>query len=124
PHADVTTMAASFAAGAGIAQREASDREIADRCVYALVNEGARLLEEGYALRSVDIDIVYLNGYGFPAWRGGPMKYADLAGLSKVCDRIREFGDRFGNTFWKPAPLLERLAAEGTTFSAYDKGKS
>lgn len=123
PHAEVMKMAAEYAAKAGVEQREASEEEIVERCVYALVNEGARLLEEGFALRSVDIDIVYLNGYGFPAWRGGPMKYADLTGLDKVCAKIREFGDRFPHPFWKPAPLLERLAAEGSTFSAYDKGR-
>lgn len=123
PHAAVMAMAAEYAAKAGIERREASEEEIVERCVYALVNEGAQLLEEGFALRSVDIDIVYLNGYGFPAWRGGPMKYADLTGLDKVCAKIREFGDRFGHPFWKPAPLLEKLAAEGATFSAYDKGR-
>jgi len=123
PHAEVMAMAAEYAAKSGIAQSAASKEEIVDRCVFALVNEGARLLEEGYALRSVDIDIVYLNGYGFPAWRGGPMKYADLLGLGKVCARIREFGDRFGHPSWKPAPLLEKLAAEGSSFSAYDKGR-
>lgn len=124
PNAEVLTMAADYAAKAGIAQREASEEEIVERCVYALVNEGARLLEEGYALRSVDIDIVYLSGYGFPAWRGGPMKYADLVGLSKVCEKIREFGKRFEHPFWTPAPLLERLAAERSSFSAYDRGKA
>ncbi|MBL8219989.1 MAG: enoyl-CoA hydratase/isomerase family protein [Bryobacterales bacterium] len=123
PHTEVMAMAAKYAAQSGIAQETASEEDIVDRCVFALVNEGARLLEEGYALRSVDIDIVYLNGYGFPAWRGGPMKYADLVGLGKVCGRIREFGDRFGHPFWKPAPLLEKLAAEGSSFSAYDKGR-
>jgi 3-hydroxyacyl-CoA dehydrogenase len=80
------------------------------------------LLDEGFALRSVDIDIVYLNGYGFPSWRGGPMKYADLVGLPKVLAKIREFQQRFGD-HWKPAGLLERLVAEQSSFSAYDKQK-
>ena len=88
-----------------------------DRCIYALVNEGARLLEEGYAMRSVDIDIIYLSGYGFPAHRGGPMKYADLVGLDKVYARVCEFERQHG-ALWEPAPLLKRLAEQGGTFSA------
>ncbi|MBI4909356.1 MAG: enoyl-CoA hydratase/isomerase family protein [Acidobacteria bacterium] len=122
PNSDVVAMARDYAAQAGIAQRTASPDEIVERCVYALVNEGARLLEEGFALRAVDIDVVYLNGYGFPAWRGGPMKYADLVGLPKVFARIREFEKQFGHS-WKPAPLLARLAMQGSSFSAYDRSK-
>lgn len=91
-------------------RREISEQEIVERCIYALVNEGAKVLEAGIALRAVDIDVVYLAGYGFPAYRGGPMFYADTVGLKRICDRVREFG-------WKPAALLERLAAEGKTFS-------
>jgi 3-hydroxyacyl-CoA dehydrogenase len=87
-----------------------SDQEIVERCVYALINEGAKVLEDGIALRAVDIDVIYLTGYGFPAYRGGPMFYADTVGLKKTCERVREFG-------WKPAALLERLAAEDKTFS-------
>jgi 3-hydroxyacyl-CoA dehydrogenase len=123
PNADVLVMAKEYVSKAGIAQHPASGDEIVERCVYALVNEGARLLEEGIALRSVDIDIIYLNGYGFPAWRGGPMKYADLVGLPAVRNKIREFHERFGHPDWKPAPLLERLASTGASFSAYDKTK-
>ncbi|BDC49088.1 3-hydroxyacyl-CoA dehydrogenase [Bryobacterales bacterium F-183] len=103
-----------------IPKREITNDEILDRCLYALVNEGARLLEEGFALRSVDIDIVYLYGYGFPAYRGGPMKYADLVGLPKVYQRIKEFEAQHGE-LWTPAPLLEQLAREGSTFEAYSK---
>jgi 3-hydroxyacyl-CoA dehydrogenase len=91
-------------------RRDISDQEIVERCIYALVNEGAKVLEEGIALRAVDIDVIYLSGYGFPAYRGGPMFYADTVGLQKIYDRVREFG-------WNPALLLERLAAEGKTFS-------
>ena len=101
----------------GIAPREIGSQEIVDRCIYALVNEGARILEDGFAMRSVDIDITYLNGYGFPAYRGGPMKYADLVGLKKVYERIREFEQQHGK-LWSPAPLLKQLAEEGKTFSA------
>ena len=82
--------------------------------------EGARILEEGYALRAVDIDIIYLNGYGFPAYRGGPMWYADTVGLPKVYRRICEFHQQHGE-LWTPAPLLQRLAEQGKTFAEFDK---
>ncbi|MDP8983166.1 MAG: 3-hydroxyacyl-CoA dehydrogenase NAD-binding domain-containing protein [Acidobacteriota bacterium] len=108
---------------AGIAPRSISAEEIVDRNIYALVNEGARILEEGFALRSVDIDIIYLYGYGFPAHRGGPMKYADLVGLDKVYARVCEFEKQHG-VLWAPAPLLKRLAEEGKKFADFDKGKT
>jgi 3-hydroxyacyl-CoA dehydrogenase len=119
---DVAAWVKQWAEEKGIPQREISADEILDRCLYALVNEGAKILEEGFALRSVDIDIVYLYGYGFPAYRGGPMKYADLVGLDKVYARICEFEKQHGE-LWKPAPLLERLAKEGSTFTAWDKSR-
>ena len=100
---------------AGIERRTISDEEIVERCIYALVNEGAKVLEEGIAQRSSDIDLIYVNGYGFPAWRGGPMFYADSVGLKKVYERVCEFHRRHGE-FWTPAPLLQRLAAEGKSF--------
>jgi 3-hydroxyacyl-CoA dehydrogenase len=103
---------------AGIPQREISAAEIVDRCLYALVNEGARILEEGYALRASDIDIIYLNGYGFPAYRGGPMWYADTVGLKQVYARISEFHRQHGE-IWQPAPLLARLAEQGKTFAQF-----
>jgi 3-hydroxyacyl-CoA dehydrogenase len=105
---------------AGIPQREISAAEIVDRCLYALVNEGARILAEGYALRASDIDIIYLNGYGFPAYRGGPMWYADTVGLKKVYERISEFHRQHGE-IWQPAPLLARLAEQGKTFAQFGK---
>ena len=79
---------------AGIQRRNISKDEIVDRCILALVNEGARVLEEGVALRAVDIDVVYMTGYGFPSWRGGPMFYADSVGLPQILERIREFDGR------------------------------
>jgi 3-hydroxyacyl-CoA dehydrogenase len=91
--------------------RAISDQEIVERCIYALINEGARILEEGIAMRAEDIDVIYLTGYGFPPYRGGPMFYAYMAGLQKVHDRVLEFG-------WEPAPLLTRLAIEGRTFAS------
>lgn len=123
PNPEVLTLAKEYAAKAGIAPHPASIEEIVERCVYALINEGARVVEEGIALRSVDLDIIYINGYGFPSWRGGPMKYADLTGLPKVYAKVRQFHDRFGE-HWKPAPLLEHLARHNSTFSAYDKSKA
>jgi 3-hydroxyacyl-CoA dehydrogenase len=104
----------------GIAQRPVSASEIADRCLYALVNEGARILEEGYALRASDIDIIYLNGYGFPAYRGGPMWYADTVGLKQVYERVSEFHRQHGEN-WQPARLLQRLADQGKTFAEFGK---
>ena len=117
---EVTALVRKWSAEAGIPQRQISASEIVDRCIYALVNEGARILEEGYALRAADIDIIYLNGYGFPAYRGGPMWHADTVGLPKVYQRICELQLQHGE-LWTPAPLLKRLAEEGKTFAEYDK---
>jgi 3-hydroxyacyl-CoA dehydrogenase len=105
---------------AGIVQRQISAAEIADRCLYALVNEGARILEEGYALRASDIDIIYINGYGFPAHRGGPMWYADAVDLKRVYDRICEFHRQHGE-IWQPAPFLKQLAEQGKTFAEFGR---
>jgi 3-hydroxyacyl-CoA dehydrogenase len=104
----------------GRTPRAIGAEEIVERTIYALVNEGARILEDGYALRAVDIDIIYINGYGFPAYRGGPMWYADTVGLKKVYERIREFEKEHG-ALWTPAPLLKQLAEEGKTFADFDK---
>jgi 3-hydroxyacyl-CoA dehydrogenase len=122
PDPEVAALIKKWSAEAGIPQRQISFEEIVDRCIYALVNEGARILEEGYALRGVDIDIIYINGYGFPAYRGGPMWYADTVGLKTVYDRISEFHRTHGE-LWEPAPLLKQLAAEGRTFADLDKQK-
>ena len=116
----VTELVRKWVDEAGIAQRQISTGEITDRCLYALVNEGARILEEGYALRASDIDIIYLNGYGFPAHRGGPMWYADTVGLKQVCDRVSGFHRQHGE-IWRPAPLLKRLADEGKRFADFGK---
>ena len=120
PDPEVAAMVKKWASEAGIQQRQISAAEIVDRCVFSLVNEGARILEEGYALRAVDIDIIYINGYGFPVHRGGPMWYADTVGLKKVYDRIREFERQHGE-LWEPAPLLKQLAEQGKTFADFNK---
>jgi 3-hydroxyacyl-CoA dehydrogenase len=104
----------------GTVQRQISTAEITDRCLYALVNEGVRILEEGFALRASDIDIIYINGYGFPAHRGGPMWYADAVGLKRVYDRICQF-HRLHGEIWQPAPLLKQLAEQGKTFAEFGR---
>ena len=120
PDPDVERLVREYAAVQGIPQRAFSSQEIVERVLYALINEGARLLEEGIALRSVDIDIVYVNGYGFPAWRGGPMHYAGAIGLANVAARVRRLYDELGPA-WRPAPLLEQLAREGRTFEQWSR---
>ncbi len=117
---EVQRLVAEWAREAGIAQRVISREEMVDRTIYALVNEGAKILEEGYALRAVDIDIIYLNGYGFPAYRGGPMWYADTVGLKKVFERVKEFEQQHGH-WWQPAPLLKQLAEQGGSFAQWDE---
>jgi len=115
----VDQIIAECAQEAGIARRQLSDEEIVERTIYALINEGAKVLEEGIVQRASDIDLIYVNGYGFPAWRGGPMFYADTVGLPKVYQRIRQFHEQHGE-FWQPAPLLKRLAEAGKTFAKPD----
>jgi 3-hydroxyacyl-CoA dehydrogenase len=118
PDSEVNEMVRQWAIEAGIRQRDISAEEIVERCIYALVNEGARILEEGIAMRAVDIDIIYVNGYGFPSYRGGPMWYADAVGLKSVYQRMCELHSRHGE-LWEPAPLLSRLAEEGKTFAEF-----
>jgi 3-hydroxyacyl-CoA dehydrogenase len=121
PDPETAALIEAVAREAGIQRRNISREEIVDRCLFALVNEGAKLLGEGFALRAVDIDIVYLNGYGFPAWRGGPMFYADTVGLGQVLDRVKEFEKQHGSDLWSPAPLLTSLAHDGRTFADFDR---
>jgi 3-hydroxyacyl-CoA dehydrogenase len=120
PDPEVAGLVKKWAVEAGISQRRISREEILDRCIYALVNEGARVLEEGYALRAGDIDIIYINGYGFPAHRGGPMWYADAVGLKSVYERVLEFRAQHGE-IWEPASLLKQLAEQGKTFADFNK---
>ncbi len=100
----------------GFTRRDISDEEIVDRCILGLVNEGAKILEEGVAQRSSDMDIVYINGYGFPIWRGGPMFYANSIGLDKVLEKINKFAEK-DEDFWKPADLLVAMANDGGKFA-------
>ena len=106
----------------GIEQRKITDEEIIERCLYPLINEGAKILEEGIAQRPSDIDVVYVYGYAFPAAKGGPMHYADQVGLKNVYNKINEFRGRYGEQYWKPAALLEKLAGSGKTFAEWGAG--
>ena len=111
-------LIADYRVANGITPRKVSDDEVVERCIFALVNEGARILEEGIAARASDLDIVYLNGYGFPLHRGGPMLYADIVGLPNVVRSLRRFAAEAGaDASWQPAPLLLRLAEDGKTFN-------
>jgi len=108
----VTELIAGVSRELGITRRAIPDTEILERLLHPLINEGARLLEEGIAQRASDIDLVYVNGYGFPAWRGGPMYFGEHSGLGRVVDTMRRLSATHGAR-WRPAPLLERVAAGG-----------
>jgi 3-hydroxyacyl-CoA dehydrogenase len=116
PSAHVEGIIRDFAKSKGIEQRRIGDAEILERLLYPMINEGAKILEEGKAQRASDIDIVWINGYGWPVYRGGPMFYADTVGLKTVLAKLKEYQAKFGDDF-KPAALLEKLAAEGGTFT-------
>ena len=120
PDVEVVDTIRSLSREAGIPQRQFSDEEIVERCFYGLINEGARVLEQGCAFRAADIDVIYLNGYGFPAWRGGPMFYADSVGLKHLASRISDFEGELGPR-WCMSALLKELADKGRTFRTYDK---
>ena len=122
PDSEVEKLAREAADRLSIEQREIGDEEIVSRCVYPLINTGARILDEGIAFRASDIDVVWVYGYGFPPYRGGPMFYADTVGVKNVYDRICEYRERFDDEFgyWEPAPLLESLANSGRRFNDSD----
>jgi 3-hydroxyacyl-CoA dehydrogenase len=117
PDSEVEQMLSQYRTELKISPRKIPDQEIIERCIYALANEGARILEEGIALRASDIDMVYLTGYGFPPYRGGPMFHADSVGLEKVLSSIEEFQKGYQGPQWQPAPLLVKLAREGKRFN-------
>jgi 3-hydroxyacyl-CoA dehydrogenase len=122
PDPEVEALIERTATDAGIERRPITDQDVIERCIYAMINEGARILEEGIASRASDIDAIYFSGYGFPAYRGGPMWYADTVGLKTVLAKIEEFHEKHG-FLWEPAPLLKRLAQEGKTFATFDDRK-
>ncbi len=102
----------------GITRRDISDQEILERTLYPMVNEGAKILEEGMAQRALDIDVIWVNGYGWPVYRGGPMYWADQIGLKTIYDALNKYHEQTGDSFWKPAPLLQRLVGENKTFAS------
>ena len=116
PEPKVADIIAEFSEKKGTTRRDFSQQEILERCIYPMINEGAKILEEGIAYRPSDIDVVYVNGYGFPVYRGGPMHYADTIGLDKVHARLKEFQEQDNDDFWKPCELIEKLVAEGKGF--------
>jgi len=123
PSPEVEQLIKEFAKKQGkVARTDITDEEIIERCIYPMINEGAKILEEGMAIRASDIDVVWVNGYGWPIYRGGPMFYGELVGLPKVLARMKEFEAKYGPQF-KPAKLLEELVATGRKFSDMDKGK-
>ena len=119
---DVEKLIEELSRKAGVQRRKITSDEIVERTIYALINEGAKILEEGIALRAVDIDIIYINGYGFPAYRGGPMWDADTVGVKRVYDRVCQFEKQHGE-LWKPAKLLRDLAQAGKKFVDLDAQK-
>jgi 3-hydroxyacyl-CoA dehydrogenase len=112
----VDELIAEFRKEQDIESREISDKEILERCMYVMINEGAKILEEGVASRSLDIDVVWIYGYGFPSYRGGPMFWADQVGLDSILFTVRNFHSSLGDDQWKPATLLEKLVSEGRKF--------
>jgi len=118
PDPEVEAMIKEVAEKFGVEQREFSKEELVQRCIYPLINEAAKILEEGIALRPSDVDMVWINGYGFPPYRGGPMHFADSEGIKKVYDTIVGFREMYGD-HWQPAPLLEQLANEGESFAGW-----
>ena len=116
PDPEIEQLITKYCEERQIQRRSIDQQEIIERCIYALVNEGAKILEEGMALRASDIDVIYSNGYGFPRYRAGPMLYADMVGLDKVYDAVCRYHEQYGE-IWEPAPLLKRLAEQGKTFN-------
>jgi 3-hydroxyacyl-CoA dehydrogenase len=123
-HPEALALLAAEAQKLGVARRtDISAREIVERCIYTMINEGAKILEEGVALRPGDIDVVYTSGYGFPRFRGGPMFYADFIGLGTVLAGMEKHGKHGNPVDWKPAPLLVKLAKEGRTFAQWQAAR-
>jgi len=123
PDPEIQEMIRAEAKRLGIAQRKISEQEIIERCIYALIVEGARILEDGIATRASDIDVIWINGYGFPRHRGGPMHYADSMGADKICDAISRFRKRPGLEYWSVPDLLDNLVTNGTGFADLSGGK-
>ena len=121
PDAEVEQLILATTKRLGVARRPIKRKEIVERLIFPMINEGARILQEGVALRPGDIDVIWIYGYGFPVWRGGPMFYADRVGLPYIRDRLAEFAKQTGDQRHQPAPLLARLAGEGKSFGSLSK---
>jgi 3-hydroxyacyl-CoA dehydrogenase len=119
PDPEVEQLIKDFAIAQGVEQREVTDQEVLERCVYPMVNEGAKILEEKIAIRGSDIDVVWVNGYGWPLYRGGPMHWADSVGLAEIVERIRYYSASLGGAHWELSPLLARLANENGALQTY-----
>lgn len=122
PDPDVMAMIKTLAAEFGVKRRDVAPEEIVERCMLALINEGAAILSEGIAQRASDIDVVYANGYGFPRYRGGPMCYADELGAKHILERLEFYQEKYGPKWWTPSPLIRELAETGGTFGQWKKG--
>ncbi|MEM8925962.1 MAG: 3-hydroxyacyl-CoA dehydrogenase NAD-binding domain-containing protein [Actinomycetota bacterium] len=114
PDAEVEQMIRDFAASKGVEQREVSDEEVLERCLFPMINEGCKILDEGIAIRASDIDVIWVNGYGWPVYRGGPMFWADLVGIGDVAAKVVDYHERLGGEHWNPSPRLAALADAGT----------
>jgi 3-hydroxyacyl-CoA dehydrogenase len=119
PDPEVEQLIRDFAVGKGIEQRDVTDQEVLERCLYPMVNEGAKILEEGIAIRGSDIDVVWVNGYGWPVYRGGPMHWADSVGLAEIVEKIKGYSESLGGAHWELSPLLDRLATEDGKLQTY-----
>ena len=117
PDPDIEQLIVAASGQAGIERRDIPDGEILERCMYPLVNEAAKILEEGLAIRPSDIDVIWIHGYGFPRWRGGPMFWADSVGLDRILEAMQRWHREHGE-WMRPAPLLERLVREGRGFAS------
>jgi 3-hydroxyacyl-CoA dehydrogenase len=124
PDPEVLELIRTEANALGVSQRQIADTEIVERCIYALVNEGARILEEGIAASPADIDVIWCNGYGFPRHRGGPMFHADTIGLANVIEAMRRYAGEQGPKYWTPTPLLASLAEREGTFAGWQAGRA
>jgi 3-hydroxyacyl-CoA dehydrogenase len=118
PDPEVTSLVKAKATALGIRQRQVDGDEIIERMLYPMINEAARILDEGIALRPSDVDVVWAFGYGWPAWRGGPMHYADTVGLGRIAERLTHYAAQIGDPSLAPAPLLARLAKDGKSFAS------
>src|SRR5690606_1321837 len=113
PDPEVETLIEETCARLGLKRRQIDDQEILERLIYPMINEGARILEEKIAARPSDIDVIWLYGYGWPVYRGGPMYYADQVGLTHIAERLTDYAEKVGDPSLEPAPLLKHLAGQG-----------